>query len=242
MCRHCLQSSFSHLLDLAHFYYFLFALAKQANGQLRCLGSAQHLKSKFGSGYQVELKVQHVNLDDADFERCVAGMLEQYPTTDTTELLENDDPSLAKAEHIYFNIDEAKLALERWTGDTTISSMVEASDPIGYAVWKEATSSPLGVDLFTLADFATSELRMFQLVNFIERTFPKHILRERQDTKARYEVDSDGVKISSIFASIEENKGDLRLEDYCVSQTSLEQVFNVHAEEAERLKAHQGDS
>ena len=27
-----------------------------ANGKLRCLGSAQHLKDKFGHGYQVELK------------------------------------------------------------------------------------------------------------------------------------------------------------------------------------------
>jgi ABC-type multidrug transport system ATPase subunit len=27
-----------------------------ANGRLRCLGSAQHLKNKFGHGYQVELK------------------------------------------------------------------------------------------------------------------------------------------------------------------------------------------
>jgi ATP-binding cassette, subfamily A (ABC1), member 3 len=27
-----------------------------ANGKLRCLGSAQHLKNKFGNGYQVELK------------------------------------------------------------------------------------------------------------------------------------------------------------------------------------------
>jgi ABC-type multidrug transport system ATPase subunit len=27
-----------------------------ANGKLRCLGSAQHLKNKFGNGYQVELR------------------------------------------------------------------------------------------------------------------------------------------------------------------------------------------
>jgi ABC-type multidrug transport system ATPase subunit len=27
-----------------------------ANGKLRCLGSAQHLKNKFGNGYQLELK------------------------------------------------------------------------------------------------------------------------------------------------------------------------------------------
>jgi ATP-binding cassette, subfamily A (ABC1), member 3 len=242
---------------------------KQANGQLRCLGSAQHLKSKFGKGYQLEVKVRHVNRDDTDFVHNMTEMLEQYhpttgtvpaPTTTTLALLQDNNNSattatalmlddcdnhitsaMARPEQIYFDVDEAKLALERLTGDTTISCLVEANDPIGYSVWKEATTSPLGIDLSTLAAFATCELRMCQLENFIDRTFPKHILRERQDTKARYEVDCDGIKISSIFASIEENKDNLRLEDYCVSQTSLEQVFNMHAAEAERLKVHQVD-
>jgi hypothetical protein len=62
------------------------------------------------------------------------------------------------------------------------------------------------------------------------------VLRERQDVKARYEVGAAGVRISSIFGKIEENKGRLKLSDYGVSQTSLEQVFNMHAAEAEKLK------
>jgi hypothetical protein len=82
---------------------------------------------------------------------------------------------------------------------------------------------------------------MRQLDRFMSQTFPKNVLRERQETKARYEVDSDGMKISRIFASIEDNKDILRLSDYCVSQTSLEQVFNMHAAEAERCKLHQHD-
>jgi hypothetical protein len=49
-------------------------------------------------------------------------------------------------------------------------------------------------------------------------------------------VSSDGVRIASIFGSIEASKDDLRLADYGVSQTSLEQVFNMHAAEAERVK------
>lgn len=35
----------------------LFASRLSAQGKLRCLGSNQHLKSKFGKGYVVQLKV-----------------------------------------------------------------------------------------------------------------------------------------------------------------------------------------
>ena len=82
---------------------------------------------------------------------------------------------------------------------------------------------------------------MIKLSSFIERNHPNSILRERQDNKARYEVSSQNVRISSIFSSIEENKEELKLADYGVSQTSLEQVFNMHAAEAERLKQGRND-
>jgi hypothetical protein len=54
-------------------------------------------------------------------------------------------------------------------------------------------------------------------------------------------VGSTGVRISSIFARIEANKEFLMLADYGVSQTSLEQVFNMHAAEAEKLKLGTND-
>ena len=67
-------------------------------------------------------------------------------------------------------------------------------------------------------------------------TYPDNILRERQDTKTRYEVSSKGVRIGEIFAAIEDNKDRLMVYEYGVSQTSLEQVFNMHAAEAEKSK------
>lgn len=82
---------------------------------------------------------------------------------------------------------------------------------------------------------------MAQLDKFVAEHYPSHVLRERQDNKARYEVSSQNIRISSIFASIEAAKEELRLADYGVSQTSLEQVFNMHAAEAERLKEGRDD-
>lgn len=40
-------------------------LAIMAQGQLRCLGSPQHLKSRFGSGYALQAKVQSTGQQEA---------------------------------------------------------------------------------------------------------------------------------------------------------------------------------
>ena len=118
--------------------------------------------------------------------------------------------------------------------------MVVEGNPNGYNILKDSMS-PAGVPLDGLAAFATGELRMREVAKFVSEQFPTHLLRERQDLKARYEVSAAGCRISSIFATIEANKDVLRLADYGVSQTSLEQVFNTHAAEAEKLKLGRDD-
>ena len=135
----------------------------------------------------------------------------------------------------FFMYNEAIAALNTLNPDGYLSSLVREDNPIGYGVYKDSKSD-VGVTLIALATFATTELRMLNIANFMKRRFPSHVLRERQDTKTRYEVSSEGVRISEIFQSIEEEKVALCLSDYGASQTSLEQVFNMHAAEAERLK------
>lgn len=170
---------------------------------------------------------------DQDFEHYSA-QLDRLKSCSVDDVIPEDDCALI------FSLDEAKAALDKLTGDDSLSKLIHPDDPIGFTVWKDATSLS-GVDLATLAAFATCELRMRKLELFIGMTFPKYVFRERQDTKARYEVDCEGIKISSIFACIEQYKEKLRLADYSVSQTSLEQVFNMHAAEAELLKLSQID-
>lgn len=199
-----------------------------ANGKLRCLGSAQHLKSKFGQGYQLELKVATVKQADDDVRAYLVALARIRGGL-------SDEEAVSPESEIFFNFEEAKAALNKITGDDYLSSMLTSSNPTGYGVYNDATSA-VGVDLAELASFVASELRMRQLQSFVSQNYSDSVLRERQDMKARFEVSSNGVSIAQIFASIEKNKDALRLSDYGVSQTSLEQVFNKHAAEAEELK------
>lgn len=199
-----------------------------ASGRLCCLGSAQHLKSKFGKGFQLELKVAATVKDDDDFKTNLVLLARAKGGVSDVEEVSPDA-------EIFFNVNEAQAALQTVTNNEYLSSMLNAANPTGFGVYKDA-SSATGVLLSELTLFATNEIRMRDLGSFVGGAYPTAALRERQDMKARFEVGSENVTISQIFGSIEENKVQLRLTDYGVSQTSLEQVFNQHAAEAEKLK------
>jgi ATP-binding cassette, subfamily A (ABC1), member 3 len=205
-----------------------------ANGRLRCIGSAQHLKDRFGQGYQVELKVEFVSNSDDDYLNTVRDLSQFSGKAVSLEVSENGDGIVEGGpQDVFFNADEAIAAVNML--DATVANMINADDPNGYAIYKNA-ASPVGCTLQELATFVATEMRMIAVNKFFEENYEDFILRERQDTKVRYEVGSKGIRISSIFKNIEENKDYLCLADYGVSQTSLEQVFNMHAAEAEKLK------
>lgn len=206
-----------------------------ANGRLRCLGSAQHLKNKFGQGYQVEMKAKLVNREDRDYK----DLAMQLHQTKETGGFDGESSAMPAGDDVFFNLAEVKSFLESVDESGYVASLVDEHNPLGYNIWKNASSGMQPLD--ELAVFCASEIRMMKIENFIKENYPNSVLRERQDNKSRYEVSSESVRISRIFASIEESKEDLLLADYGVSQTSLEQVFNMHAAEAEKLKQGRND-
>ena len=203
-----------------------------ATGRLKCLGSAQHLKSRYGTGYQAELTVLSSSTEDDDYIANSEVILSKSGETNDAEA----DNSKTKTDEVFVNLEIAQVALLEIAGDTSLVDMLNESDPNGYVVYKEANSSA-GISVSSLAQFCTDELRVRKLISFINGSYDGAILRERQESKCRFEIPSnDGLKISSIFELLEENKDSLRLSDYGASQTSLEQVFNIHAAEAEKEK------
>ncbi|XP_031597152.1 ATP-binding cassette sub-family A member 3 [Oreochromis aureus] len=108
-------------------------LAVMVNGQFKCLGSPQHLKSKFGSGYTLLAKV-HVE-----------------------------------------------------------------------------------------AELEDSDLLLFK--DFIESTFPGSQLKDEHQGMVHYHLTDKTLTWAQVFGTLEAAKEKYHIEDYCVSQISLEQVF-----------------
>eukprot|EP00593_Proboscia_inermis_P004856 CAMPEP_0171324652 /NCGR_PEP_ID=MMETSP0816-20121228/116325_1 /TAXON_ID=420281 /ORGANISM="Proboscia inermis, Strain CCAP1064/1" /LENGTH=589 /DNA_ID=CAMNT_0011823647 /DNA_START=130 /DNA_END=1899 /DNA_ORIENTATION=- len=238
-----------------------------ANGSLKCLGSAQHLKSRFGRGFQVELKVKNqVNeSDDDDYLQTLDLIRESivgYVPDSGSESFLNLDQVMSAANALTNHTNNSNDDNKSFS----LSTVISPTHPTGYIIHK-AACSVAGISIDELADFCTVELRVMNLSVFMKSQFGDDnvIIHERQDNKVRFEVGSspsqhssalnqtqdivdmpqkvqDGVvSISSLFGVIEENKILLRLEDYGVSQTSLEQVFNMHAAAAEETKKNTVD-
>ena len=73
-----------------------------------------------------------------------------------------------------------------------------------------------------------------QLLVFMEEAFSGCVMREWQGNKVRYEVphvgvDGKALKLSAMFGELTKQKESLDLQEYSLSQTSLEQIFNKFA-------------
>lgn len=186
------------------------------------------------------MKIKHVSNEDDDVSSTTARIFQYMDALRGVHIQDAEESdTLALASKTYVHLDHVKSICSYLTGDDYLSNMVGPDDTHGFPIFKLA-NSPTGVNVYELVVFCVDELRMRRLVNFFELSFPSSVLRERQEVKVRFEISSDGLSISSVFALIEAHKEELMVEDFSVSQTSLEQVFNMHAAKAEMANTTDG--
>ncbi|XP_058842654.1 ATP-binding cassette sub-family A member 2-like isoform X3 [Acipenser ruthenus] len=70
-----------------------------------------------------------------------------------------------------------------------------------------------------------SSLNVKEVVRFFNRNFPEAILKERHHTKVQYQLKSDHISLAQVFSKMEQVVEVLGIEDYSVSQTTLDNVF-----------------
>ncbi|XP_041099680.1 ATP-binding cassette sub-family A member 2, partial [Polyodon spathula] len=70
-----------------------------------------------------------------------------------------------------------------------------------------------------------SSLNVKEVVRFFNRNFPEAILKERHHTKVQYQLKFDHISLAQVFSKMEQVVEVLGIEDYSVSQTTLDNVF-----------------
>ena len=194
----------------------------------------QHLKNKFGTGYQIEMKIKNPSSVDDDVCNYISTIIHHLGGINDNSFFDLEQSTvLTSTLEVYLDLEEVKKACDQLSQDTYLSQMIRANDPRGFSMFKLAKSSK-GVGVEDLVLFCTEELRVRALVDFMRNSYHCSVLRERQDVRLRFEIPSNDVTISSVFANLEAHKEQLMIEDYGVSQTSLEQIFNFHASEARK--------
>jgi ABC-type multidrug transport system ATPase subunit len=231
-------------------------------GRLRCLGSTQHLKDKFGRGFLALIKVSHPSE-----ERISAVMRYMEP---------------------YFLYSPAGVAMIPGTsirelcaslGDPTRARMLHPNGT-GWALAAVLTRES-AVDARQFAEWWASESLGAELNAFILRVFPGSTLSERHGEFFSYRIEITNVdhavlnavlagassstsvvatgdllglggassspsspappvggqhspiRLSALFSVFEAAKTKLSISEYSLSQTSLEQIFNSMASQQE---------
>eukprot|EP00924_Labyrinthula_sp_SR-Ha-C_P000002 maker-scaffold_101-snap-gene-0.4-mRNA-1 protein AED:0.18 eAED:0.20 QI:0/0/0/1/0.33/0.25/4/0/1756 len=184
-------------------------------GQLRALGTPQHLKEKFGTGYILDLKLKTVTKEDIETRFGNISASDAYISMAdlATWLQENG------LQKIFISAAEAK-------NFSALSSLAAKMD-----IRAGIKSLPLQA----VYSWLLLEEKALAVLEFLKDKFHSagfDILEQRDEhMKVKMNTTYKDTKLGNIFRIMEENSTDHGVVQYAISQTTLEQVFNSLAQE-----------
>ncbi|XP_073229976.1 phospholipid-transporting ATPase ABCA3-like [Porites lutea] len=209
-------------------------LAIMVNGKFKCLGSTQHLKSRFGTGYTLMIKVTSsmpanaqpiangFHPEGVPIGQPPISMVYSNPVA-TSELPEVNEPDKSRQE-----------VATNGTPSGISSHDIQPSVPVPTYQPPAQTFSGIIYDRGLMEAVTNAQ-------NFVAQTFPGARLLESHNGVLHFQVETEGLSWSYIFGQLERNRAALNIIDYSVSQTTLEQVFinfakEQHSEERTSVK------
>ena len=108
----------------------------------------------------------------------------------------------------------------------------------GVALWQQLETDR-SIDILSFMEWFLIEYQGAQVFAWLRASFPTVSLIEHYLTFYKFKLEKEGTgSLGLLFGRIEEAKGRLGISEYSLSQTTLEQIFNMFATqtyETERL-------
>lgn len=188
-------------------------IAIMVGGRFKCLGTATHIKNKFGSGYEFLLKVRQPRQDEIQYN---LEMLSSRLNINQT-IPEN-------------KVDECLQLL----------NCMELKDEIkkggfGAPIWQELQADK-AVSAHTFVEWCITEGFGQRIYDWLRQHFKQVVIIEHYLTFYKFKVEKEqGQSLGYLFGVIEDNREALNISEYSLSQTSLEQIFNMFATQTDDL-------
>eukprot|EP00742_Colponemidia_sp_Colp-10_P004062 GILJ01004335.1.p1 GENE.GILJ01004335.1~~GILJ01004335.1.p1 ORF type:complete len:1795 (+),score=302.12 GILJ01004335.1:677-5386(+) len=181
-------------------------------GTFRCLGSAQHLKNKFGQGYELDIKTQNPTDE------------QMGPFYDHIRRFIHDD-CIAKAQlqNVCESLgrpDRFQKIAERGTG-AFIHAQLKKDDRVNARIFLE---------WWIIEDFAQN------VEAFVLQNFAGAVCLEHHASFSRFRLPQNNFNLAQVFGILNNHKDALFVSEYSLSQTTLEQIFNSFAAQQEEEK------
>ncbi|KAG2981889.1 hypothetical protein PC119_g20919 [Phytophthora cactorum] len=226
---------------------FIRNLRQQYAGKPRAKVAVEHLKQKFGRGYTVEITLRATDTETEELKSVMdqaraflsaerslsvrrSGRTSQRQSSSSLQV--NSAGKITTA-----NVQDLCTALGASERGTRILDHSGTGWLLGSQL--EAQGS---ISVETFSSWWVSETHGERLQTFFQTKFPGSILAEQQGEHFRFQVpkhrpDSDAVlRPAEIFRALEQSRTDLNVDEYSVSETALEHIFNNMAAQQDEEK------
>ena len=194
-------------------------IAIMVGGRFRCYGTATHIKNKYSSGYEFLLKVVYPSQEEIQ-ELC--SRMSSF-TVDGI-LLESVVSSALRA-----------------AGGSALIDLV-SEHASGAHLWEELRENHK-VEAKSIAEWVILENIGSKILNWLKAEFGFVRMIEHYGSYYKFKIENNKEQtwsIGNIFGRIEGVKEELRIFEYSLSQTTLEQIFNMFASEGENKRGSEG--
>ncbi|CAD8078613.1 unnamed protein product [Paramecium primaurelia] len=179
-------------------------IAIQVDGNLRCFGSVQHVKNKYGQGYEVEIKLQKPQVN----------------------LLDQIINKMGLSKGIKLNQSATLNALQKINQDQLMNFIKPKES--GSHLYNDLNRH--GISVETLAEYVLVESNGKELLEFIQQQLGQYEVIEHFQTFYRIRLLSN-ITAGKLFSAFEKNKQQLTISQYSIKQASIEQIFNIFAKQ-----------
>lgn len=206
-------------------------------GRLRCIGSNQHLKSRYGGGYQLEVRLGLPDRTRVDAELSRWG----HTVGVTRDTLAATCAKLGKrerAESVREGCEEGCAIYDFLARGDAVPAHVftewwlleDAAQTLGAFLVQRFPGAP-GTPVATLLERHERTLR-YSLPSVVTSTTAAPTIVSTAPSSPSPESVAP-LSLAELFRCLEANRSQLLIEEYGISQTTLEQIFNGFAAQQE---------
>lgn len=182
-------------------------LAIMVGGRLRCIGTSTYLRNKFGQGYELEVRLsipKHstVQRRSADLNKIIG---------DGTQIREN----------------QLKACLEALGSEDLFDEI--KSKGAGSGIYQQLKTDGW-IPRETLVSWVIVENRGDDVMQWLKNEFREVSMIEHYMTLYKFKIGKQEEKtIGYLFSAVEKKKKELKVSEYALSQTTLDQIFTNFA-------------
>ncbi|KAL8261643.1 hypothetical protein R6Q59_025692 [Mikania micrantha] len=211
-------------------------------GKLRCIGSPQHLKTRFGN--HLELEVKPTDVSYADLENLCQVIQERlfdipsHPRSifgDLEVCIRGNDSITsedASATEICLSR-EMIILIGRWLGNE--ERIRTLTDNVGSSgVFNEQLPEQLardgGLPLPIFSEWWLAKEKFAKIDSFVLTSFPGATFQGSNGLSVKYQLPhGEDFLLADVFGLIERNRNQLGIAEYSISQSTLETIFSHFA-------------